>query len=95
MGICYVNLVDNEFKGFGLEKKLSIIILKKVYISRGEGVKANLEKVYILIFFYDGFPKNINVTHLYTFHEWTGLYKSNDSTENKEPEATSEEIQRN
>mgnify|MGYP007010388105 CR=1 FL=1 len=31
------------------------MILKKVYISRG-GVKANLEKVYILIFFYDGFP---------------------------------------
>ena len=35
------------------------MILKKVYILRG-GVKANLEKVYILIFFYDGFPKPSN-----------------------------------
>ena len=51
MGIYYVKIADNEFRGlkkvfFGLEKKLSIMILKKVYISRG--VKANLEKVYIL-----------------------------------------------
>ena len=28
------------------------MILKKVYISRGGGVKANLEKVYILNFFF-------------------------------------------
>ena len=28
------------------------MILKKVYISRGRGVKANLETVYILIFFF-------------------------------------------
>ena len=28
------------------------MILKKFYISRGGGVKANLEKVYILIFFF-------------------------------------------
>ena len=33
------------------------MILKKVYILRGGGAKANLEKGYILIFFYDGFPK--------------------------------------
>ena len=35
---------------FWLKKKMPKMISKKVYISRG-GVKANLEKVYIWIFF--------------------------------------------
>ena len=33
-----------------VEKKMPKMISKKVYISRWGGVKANLEKVYILIF---------------------------------------------
>ena len=36
---------------FWLKKKMPKMISKKVYISRG-GVKANLEKVYILNFFF-------------------------------------------
>ena len=36
---------------FWLKKKMPKMISKKVYISRGGVVKANLEKVYILNFF--------------------------------------------
>ena len=42
------------------------MILKKVYILR-RGVKANLEKVYILNFFYDGFP---NFLLLPSYQSW-------------------------
>ena len=38
----------------------------KVYILRGEGVNAKLEKVYILNFFWGGpFPKHINTKHVH------------------------------
>ena len=57
---------------FWLKKKMPKMISKKVYISRGGGVKANLEKVYILIFFffYDGFPylARYLIVYLCKFH---------------------------
>ena len=62
MGICYVKIVDNEFKGlkkvFLVQKKIvNNDFEKSLHFKGGEGVKANLEKVYMLIFFFDGFPK--------------------------------------
>ena len=41
---------------FLVEKKNCQKWFWKKFTFRGGGVKANLEKVYILIFFYDGFP---------------------------------------